>query len=160
MPHFSYLGGEYGRGLLDSALRAPMQTLDGRFLHRTVFDKAAALFRSIVQNHPLLDGNKRTGLTATFVFLLINGYFFWMPRHEAVALALSIAKREIDVPEISSRLRRSSLNFRGRPLTAERLLKMNPRERARYGEFLDETGRLLRRLSNRLDQMRGVTRRT
>jgi death on curing protein len=34
----------------------------------------AALFESLSQNHPFLDGNKRTAITATGVFLLLNGY--------------------------------------------------------------------------------------
>lgn len=35
--------------------------------------EAAALFESIVQNHPFLDGNKRTALAATDVHLRMNG---------------------------------------------------------------------------------------
>jgi death on curing protein len=39
-----------------------------------VIEAAAALFESLSQNHPFLDGNKRTAITATAVFLLLNGY--------------------------------------------------------------------------------------
>ena len=35
--------------------------------------EAAALFESIVQNHPFLDGNKRTPLAAADVHLRMNG---------------------------------------------------------------------------------------
>jgi len=35
--------------------------------------EAAALFESIVQNHPFLDGNKRTALAAADVHLRMNG---------------------------------------------------------------------------------------
>src|ERR1051325_10187275 len=37
-------------------------------------EEAAALFESLAQNHPFLDGNKRTAMTAAAVFLAINGY--------------------------------------------------------------------------------------
>ena len=39
-----------------------------------VIEEAAALFESLSQNHPFLDGNKRTAMTATAVFLRLNGY--------------------------------------------------------------------------------------
>ena len=35
------------------------------------------------QNHPFLDGNKRTGITATGVFLLVNGYRLFLDELEA-----------------------------------------------------------------------------
>lgn len=102
MPEFAYLGGEQGRGKLESALNAPRQTWDGVYLARTVFDKAAVMFRSIVKNHPLLDGNKRIGLTATYVFLMLNGYHFWTPRAESVAFAVSVAEGSLDMKEAST----------------------------------------------------------
>jgi len=37
-------------------------------------EEAAALFESLLQNHPFLDGNKRVGITATAVFLRLNGF--------------------------------------------------------------------------------------
>jgi death-on-curing protein len=36
-------------------------------------DEAAALWEILSQNHPFIDGNKRTAFAATFVFLAING---------------------------------------------------------------------------------------
>jgi death-on-curing protein len=60
-------------GLLDSALAQPRATFDGRDLHPTVLDKAAALCTSLVQNHPFIDGNKRVGHAAMETFLQLNG---------------------------------------------------------------------------------------
>jgi death-on-curing protein len=65
MPPFELLPG--GVGLLQSALAQPRWDY-----HETVHEKAAALFRSIVKNHALRDGNKRLGVTALDVFLRIN----------------------------------------------------------------------------------------
>jgi len=38
-----------------------------------VIEEAAALFESLSQNHPFVDGNKRTAFTAAAVFLMLNG---------------------------------------------------------------------------------------
>ena len=97
MPAFQYLGGDYGRGLLESALAQPRQSFQGRWLRRNIFDKAAALFRSIIKNHALLDGNKRLGLTSVVVFLALNGYILYAPKDEAVNFTLKVAAEEGDV---------------------------------------------------------------
>jgi len=39
-----------------------------------VVEEAAALFESLSQNHPFLDGNKRTAIASAGVFLRLNGY--------------------------------------------------------------------------------------
>ncbi len=42
--------------------------------HGDVVEQAAALFESLTRNHPFIDGNKRTAITATAVFLRLNGF--------------------------------------------------------------------------------------
>lgn len=112
LPAFQYLGGAYGKGLLESALAAPQHTLGGQFLHRTVFDKAASLLRSLVKNHPLLDGNKRLALTSVTVFLALNGYVLCAPHPEAVAFTLRLAsERDIQIPTVSRWLRHRSVRL-------------------------------------------------
>lgn len=56
-------------GLLESALYRP-QT--GHYAD--LAEMAAALFESLIMNHPLVDGNKRVAFFATDVFLRLNGY--------------------------------------------------------------------------------------
>lgn len=97
MPEFAYLGENHGRRLLESALSEPQQSFAGRYLHRTVFDKAAALFRSLVKNHPLKDGNKRLATTCVTVFLMMNGYIFYVPNDVAVQFTLGVAAEEGNV---------------------------------------------------------------
>lgn len=138
MPDFAYLGGEQGKGQLESALTAPRQTWGGVYLLRTVFDKTAVLFRSVVKNHPLVDGNKRLGLTCAFIFLLVNGYLFWMPRAEAVAFAVDVAEGSLDAAEIARRLRRGAVKI-------SRLQSASPAERRRYYEHIAVTQRMLRK---------------
>lgn len=113
MPAFQFLGGDHGRGLLESALAQPQQQFAGRYLYRTIYDKAAALFRSLILNHPLMDGNKRLALTSVGVFLTVNKVMFHAPRDEAVSFALRVAAADPDVPlkEISSWLRRYSIGI-------------------------------------------------
>ena len=108
MPAFQYLGGDYGRGLLESALGAPAQTFQGRWLHKTIFEKAAALFRSIIKNHCLVDGNKRLALTSVLVFLDLNGYLLDIPSAQAVEFSLKVAATpgNFDLAEISRWIRR------------------------------------------------------
>ena len=48
------------KAALDSAINRPYQTFDGQELYPKAVDKAAAIFESIISNHPFVDGNKRT----------------------------------------------------------------------------------------------------
>ncbi len=69
-------GGEHGvrdLALLESAVAQPQATFGGEFLHKDLFEMAAAYLFHIVQNHPLVDGNKRTGLVTALTFLDFNG---------------------------------------------------------------------------------------
>jgi death on curing protein len=65
-------GGREGirdEGLLDSAINRPFQTFDGNELYPSSIDKAAAIFESIITNHPFIDGNKRTAYVLMRLFL-------------------------------------------------------------------------------------------
>ena len=61
-------GGVRDRGLLEAALFRP-QT--GHYTD--LIEEAAALWESLAQNHPFIDGNKRVAFAATYAFLAING---------------------------------------------------------------------------------------
>ena len=91
LPDFVFLGGESGAGLLESALALPRQSFGGRYFYKTWDQKAGVLLRSIVKNHPLVDGNKRIGMATTVVFLLMNGRFLLVGNDEMVEFALEIA---------------------------------------------------------------------
>ncbi len=69
-------GGSYGvrdASALDAALHMPQGQFGGEFLHPTIFHMAAAYGFHLSQNHPFLDGNKRTAGMAMFTFLRLNG---------------------------------------------------------------------------------------
>lgn len=58
-------------GLLESALYRPKTGY-----YEEVVEMSAALFESLIMNHPFVDGNKRVAFFATDVFLRLNGYKF------------------------------------------------------------------------------------
>lgn len=71
----SHYGGTEGirdEGLLSSAISMPMGAYGGQYLHQDPFEMAAAYLFHIVQNHPCLDGNKRTGAASAIIFLAMN----------------------------------------------------------------------------------------
>ena len=59
--------------LLQSALGMPEAGSGDQYLHVDLFEMAVAYLYHIVQNHPFIDGNKRAGTMAAFVFLKLNG---------------------------------------------------------------------------------------
>lgn len=69
-------GGAHGVrdiNLLCSAAAMPTATFAGNFLHNDIYEMAAAYAFHICQNHPFIDGNKRTALASALVFLELNG---------------------------------------------------------------------------------------
>ena len=93
-------------GLLHAALERPKATAFGEDAYPGVFEKAAALMHSIVRSHPLIDGNKRFGITATAVFLRLNGVRMSLPVDEAERFVVSVADGTLaEVAEIGAQLR-------------------------------------------------------
>lgn len=68
--------GEYrSNELLESAASRPFHSAFGKDAYPTLIEKAAALFHSLISNHPFHNGNKRTAVLAFDIFLVANGYF-------------------------------------------------------------------------------------
>src|ERR1700712_4617351 len=63
-------------GRLEAALATQTQEVFGEELYGTVYEKAAAMCRGIVGDHPFADGNKRTAMLAALTFLEINDVTF------------------------------------------------------------------------------------
>jgi len=55
-------------GLLEAALYRPQTGY-----YADLIEEGAALWESLAQSHPFIDGNKRTSFAATYTFLAING---------------------------------------------------------------------------------------
>lgn len=58
--------------LLESAVARPRATFGGHDLYADIYHKAAALMESLINNHPFLDGNKRTSISSAGLFLRRN----------------------------------------------------------------------------------------
>ena len=56
-------------GALESALARPQSGY-----YTDLIQEAAALWESLSQNHPFIDGNKRVAITVKAAFLHLNGY--------------------------------------------------------------------------------------
>lgn len=65
--------------LLQSALGMPRTGFGDRYLHEDIFAMGAAYLFHITQDHPFIDGNKRTGLVAALVFLELNNIRIEIP---------------------------------------------------------------------------------
>jgi len=82
-------------GLLSSALARPQQ-LDAYSDTADIVDLAAAYTSGLVQNHPFVDGNKRTGFVVGVLFLELNGARFTATEEAATQAVLSLAAGTLD----------------------------------------------------------------
>ena len=94
--------------LLESALAMPMSGIGDNYFHSFPFEMAAAYLFHIVQNHPFVDGNKRTGAVAALVFLALNDIEVDMPEDVFERFVRAVAKGEIQKPEIAKFLEEHS----------------------------------------------------
>jgi len=91
-------------GLLFSALARPAAGMFGQDAYPSLERKAAALFSSLAQNHPLFDGNKRLAFYLTFAFLRINGMRTTFSNDEAFDLVLRVAESRIGLGDLASEI--------------------------------------------------------
>jgi death-on-curing protein len=105
----SETGGEHGVrdiGLLESAVARTKATFDNQELYETLYEQAAALMESLVSNHPFIDGNKRTGIACTVLFLRRNGVNFSATSSDLERFTLRVASSKIKLSEIAKWLRK------------------------------------------------------
>ena len=88
-------------GRLESAIGTQTQNVFGEELYSSIYDKAAALIRAIIADHPFVDGNKRTALLTGLTFLELNNSSFTARKGEIEDFAVLIATTHLDIPEIS-----------------------------------------------------------
>ncbi len=86
---------------LRSAAALPFQASFGLELYPTILQKAAVYARSIMMNHPFVDGNKRTGMSTAITFLQLNGYRFNGPRRSIEDFAVKIVVDRLDIEDIA-----------------------------------------------------------
>jgi death-on-curing protein len=104
-------GGRSGirdRGLLSSALAQPKVTSGGKFLHKTIFDKAAVYGFHVCRNHPFVDGNKRVAFVLMDMFLQRNGYELTAHEDEAYVLMMALADGQLTKLQLGAWLKEKS----------------------------------------------------
>jgi death-on-curing protein len=102
-------GGDPGlrdEGLLESALAQPLAAIGNQYLHEELFAMAAAYVFHLVNNHPFVDGNKRTGLAAALAFLDANGFELDEDDTELADMVLKMIEEKRDKTWIADNLRR------------------------------------------------------
>ena len=88
-------------GLLQSAVSIPAASFDGSWLHASLEEMAAAYLFHLAQNHPFVDGNKRTAAIAMIVFLAINDLVPTFTADELVELTLGVATGSYSKAEVA-----------------------------------------------------------
>lgn len=90
-------------GLLESALYRPQSGY-----YEDLVTMAAALFESLLMNHPFVDGNKRVAFFATDVFLRLNGWRLEVDANEAHVLLIDLLRSgRCDLEHLSEWIRAS-----------------------------------------------------
>lgn len=145
-------------GQLESSIARPFMSVGGTDAYVGVFNKGAALFHALINNHCFHNGNKRAALLSTLSFLGENGYWVTVPSDEEffeftrMTAAHEICKsRSDELPYISSWLKRNSR----RRKNGEQRLKFNDLKNIlngfgyQYGDF-DGRGRSIEILKDNL----------
>lgn len=104
-------GGSQGvrdTGRLEAAVATQTQETFDTVMYVSLYDKAAALCRGIIGDHPFIDGNKRTGIMTALIFLEQNGIKTMPTDQELEDFAVSVATDHLSVQQIADWLRQNS----------------------------------------------------
>ncbi len=97
-------------GLLESALGQPEASFAGMWLHKDLYEMAGAYAYHLCQNHPFIDGNKRTALASALVFLELNGVSIIDPRGRLKTAMIRIASSKLLKDDFAKLLRKLPRN--------------------------------------------------
>ncbi len=95
------------KGLLESALYRPKNLFN--YGNPTIFDLAAAYGYGISQNHPFIDGNKRTSYVVMRTFLKLNGYDIQASAREKYQTWMRLANNQINEAELANWIEEKSV---------------------------------------------------
>lgn len=91
----------------------PKAKFNRKDLHRTIFDKTAAYLFHLIQNHPFIDGNKRTATMSYNHFFLSNfkrTFTIINSENDYEDLILGVVQRVVSKKEIARFFRQHSEN--------------------------------------------------
>ena len=101
-------GGDEGirdRGLIEAAVAMPQQSFGGQYFHADLFEMAAAYAFHLAESQAFVDGNKRTGLAAAYVFLSLNGHRLIESDDRLYQAMIAIGTRQLDKAGLAKILR-------------------------------------------------------
>jgi len=104
-------GGMHGvrdLSMLESAIARPAASFDDKDLYPDLFGKAASLMESLINNHPFVDGNKRTGISAAALFLRINGFKITAKPDDLESRTLMVAQNKMSLTGVADWLHKNS----------------------------------------------------
>ncbi len=108
LANFGGADGMRDSGLLESALARPRNLFV--YGDPEIPELVAAYTAGIVQNHPFVDGNKRTGFLAGAAFLELNGLRLIASEPEATRIMLGLAAGDVSELELAAWFREKSEN--------------------------------------------------
>jgi len=91
--------------LLSAAVAMPFASFSGDYFHSDIYEMAAAYAFHICQNHPFVDGNKRTALASALVFLDMNGEGIIDETGKLYDAMMSLAAGQLSKQEFANILR-------------------------------------------------------
>ena len=94
--------------LLQYALAQPKTSFGRKFVHKSVFDKAAAYGFHLCSNHPFIDGDKRVAFVLMDLFLQRSGWEIVGNEEEAYSLMIDLSSASLSKSELSSWLKTHS----------------------------------------------------
>jgi len=86
--------------MLESAVLRPQSSAFEDDAYPSIYEKAAALFVSLGQNHPFQNANKRTAFTALVIFIQLNGCTFDMDQNAAEDFTVDMVNHKYTFQEI------------------------------------------------------------
>jgi death on curing protein len=96
------------KGLLESSINRPFQTFDGQELYPDPIDKAAAIFESIITNHPFVDGNKRTAYVLMRLMLKSNNIDIHLGQNNKYDFVIKAASGQVTFDQIKTWIKDNS----------------------------------------------------
>lgn len=95
---------------LEAALARPNATFGQQDLYPEILDKAAALFESLIINHPFIDGNKRIAYVILRLILNENHLDIAASQNEKFEFVIAASKGEYRFDEIREWLSKHLVN--------------------------------------------------
>jgi death-on-curing protein len=96
---------------LKSAVSRPFQSFEDVELYPSVFEKTAAIFESLIKNHPFVDGNKRTGFLAAYALLYRNRFELVASKDKAYDFVIQVSSSSISFDVIAIWFRKNSMRL-------------------------------------------------